>query len=802
MSRGGQLHCHSIFLGRRRRRHYANHHHVSLLLILLLLSNILILSNAFVLHHPPTQKTMIRQHFSLFQDYKSSTSTTRIFLASNNNDWDEFRVRPGDTVDMQRMEVVGSDYSNEFPMDTVVSCEQPGANFDGQLTQRAQVIVSLGPEPGGGGGAPEESDFELAADEYIVKRGTKIDKYRMYVLDFEPSPREGGTVLRTLTPGRLGPDGSTMHLAEVIVSSGPNGDWKDDSRKGSNAYGQEEDGRNSRGFSGFSSGSLGPVGGPGKQEGYIYGPTKKKAPPPPPMEELEGRPPDRRMDYPPRGVVDDPYTDRPPPDDRRYDDYPPDNRRAHDDDYDRRRASLEREPYEYPGQRRPIMNDTTPMWREPPPYNDLPYNDNGPPPRYDDPYNDDGYPRTEMDRRPRNNDGDARYNDSSYPRTEVDRRPNDSNSRFGDAYSHDTAPPSREPGYGRQPTRYNGPYDDEPPLSSRYSERRDVAERYRQEGPQRNGSSYGRRRDVEEERYGGPSSSNRQQPQPPDNNNQLGENEYSVNQGTQMDKTRMYVVDFERSERHEGGTVLRTLTPGLLGPDGSTINIAEVIVSSGPNGDWRPENPNRMQDYDDESGRSSRGMVGFTSKGTLGPPGGPGKQDGYTYGPSSYSSPSSSSDTSMGGSQPSYSQPPQSSFGGSSSSMMGGMSGGDQQQGPYSQQNYYDNDYPPESSNYNNNRRDDYNDQYPQQQQNPYDNHHYPPESSNMNDSRYNHPQQQNLENKIRSDYYDRLGLGFESPGKNKNGGKKGPGFGNELRYPNQDDEPQDDSGWRPQDPY
>lgn len=797
---GKQFYRRLIFAG----RHEANR--INVVLISLLVSNVLMppTSSAFLIH---PQKTLIRQSFY------NAKSTTKI--SSTSSDWDDFHVRPGTFVDVTSMEVVGSDYSNEFPIDTVVSCEKPGSNFDGKLTERAQVIVSLGPEPndGSGGFGPQESDFELAENEYIVKRGTKIDKYRMYVLDFEPSPREGGTVLRTLTPGLLGPDGSTVNLAEVVASSGPNGDWKEDRNGQGSIEGDPSTGRSSRGFAGFSSGSLGPAGGPGKQEGYIYGPTKKRSSPPMsprdrPMEPgrmHDGPPSDRRSsDYPrddrydmpdsrpfdrqsseyPRDdrydmpdrrfsefSRDDRY-DMPgsrPPDfsrDDRYDmtpdrwssDYPRDDRYDDDRRYSER-SNLEREPYDYPGSRNSSMSRES----QSRPYND-PYSD-----PYDSSYNDP-------------------YDDGSYPsKNRMDKYPQ-RDSPFGEQYSHNEQPYRSQPssdGYGSSPPDMyrdsRPPYDEPRPSTNRSYGRDEGSRSYDQE---RSGPRSGGPRSNGPNMYGGGAPKR-------EDSFQLGENEYSVNKGTKIDKTRMYVVDFERSDR-EGGTVLRTITPGLLGPDGSTINIAEVIASSGPNGDWREEK-NNLNEYDSDTGRTSRGMVGF-SGGSLGPPGGPGKQDGYTYGPSSQTStPSPSHSPSDTGGRPDsqypYSQ--QNSFDGQSRMM--GMPGEEQ---AYSQQDFYDNPRDQQSSmrGMNNNEQ-----QYPQQ--NPYDN--YPEEQNNMmgmppEGPDFTNPYSQNLENKIRSDYYDRLGLGYEKPGGSlgPDNTTKGPGFGTELRYPKKGD-----PGWRPHDP-
>jgi len=259
----------------------------------------LLLSNAFTI--PPAKRLL----FEVVPEAKTriilgvSSSTTPGIGSSKVDGWSDFNVNPGTPVDINVMEVVGSDYSNNCPIDTVVRCEKAGVNYDGTLTQRAQIIASLGPEPpelAGSSGSfslsKEEKEFELAENEYTVNGGTKIDRTRMYVLTFEKSQREGGTVIRTLKPGLLSPDGSTINLAEVIASSGPNGDWKEDrnaertfkggsidgnSIGGSESSNDWSSGRESKGMVAFSSGRLGPPGGPGRQDGYTYGPTPKKS---------------------------------------------------------------------------------------------------------------------------------------------------------------------------------------------------------------------------------------------------------------------------------------------------------------------------------------------------------------------------------------------------------------------------------------------------------------------------------------------------------------------------------------------
>eukprot|EP00548_Thalassiothrix_antarctica_P000183 CAMPEP_0194144222 /NCGR_PEP_ID=MMETSP0152-20130528/13287_1 /TAXON_ID=1049557 /ORGANISM="Thalassiothrix antarctica, Strain L6-D1" /LENGTH=493 /DNA_ID=CAMNT_0038843967 /DNA_START=276 /DNA_END=1757 /DNA_ORIENTATION=+ len=133
----------------------------------------------------------------------------------------------------------------------------------------------------------------------------------------------------------------------------------------------------------------------------------------------------------------------------------------------------------------------------------------------------------------------------------------------------------------------------------------------------------------------------------------LSMNEYSVNRGTKIDKTRMYVLGFEASPYDEGGTTIRTVTTGLLNEDGSTKNLAEVIISSGHDGRWRMESSstpkNNHGSYvgdsdsgignykDDATGRISHGIVPFSSSPSLRTKSDGQQQnnDGYTYGPSS-----------------------------------------------------------------------------------------------------------------------------------------------------------------------
>lgn len=99
------------------------------------------------------------------------------------------------------------------------------------MTQKAEVAVSLGEEPIGQGiddAEEPEKVWDLGPGEYVVNRGTRLDKTRMYVMDFEPSTtREGGVVLRTINPGIVDEYGNNVRLAEVVVSGGPDGKWRE-----------------------------------------------------------------------------------------------------------------------------------------------------------------------------------------------------------------------------------------------------------------------------------------------------------------------------------------------------------------------------------------------------------------------------------------------------------------------------------------------------------------------------------------------------------------------------------------------
>jgi len=227
----------------------------------------------------------------------------------DSNGGEVFDVTPGSQIDIRRMDIIGMEYSNIHPMDDVVQCIKPGRidttsrnNNDITVSEKAQVVISMGPDPEEmysnsntnnrmKDELNEVDDYDLEANEYAVKAGTQYDKTRMYMIDMERSDQyEGGSVLRTLEPGIMDQSsGSTMNLANVVLSSGPKGDWRPD-RRGSNQYsdgsgsssgsgggygggGDASDGRSSRGQVAFSSGTLGPPGGPGKPtEGYIYGP--------------------------------------------------------------------------------------------------------------------------------------------------------------------------------------------------------------------------------------------------------------------------------------------------------------------------------------------------------------------------------------------------------------------------------------------------------------------------------------------------------------------------------------------------
>ena len=296
-------------------------------------------TNAFMIHPITTtttttasiikMKTFSSSIFNNNNPKRKRISTTRLLLTmpllstlghnnnannSNNNDNSDnigsnliFDVRCGSTVDLSRMDVTGSDYSNDYPMDDVIKCSKHGSidRATGQILQKAHVILSMGPNPESvqSSQSSSSSPWEqgqnnndndapsvpaLADNEYAVKRGTQYDKTRMYVVEFERSKEyEGGFVLRTLNPGVYDRSSfNTEHLADVIVSSGPNGDWKPESsasKKNNDFYGGSGGDPNSgkgesRGQVSFSGGTLGPPGGIGKQEGYIYGPTEASPP--------------------------------------------------------------------------------------------------------------------------------------------------------------------------------------------------------------------------------------------------------------------------------------------------------------------------------------------------------------------------------------------------------------------------------------------------------------------------------------------------------------------------------------------
>jgi len=221
---------------------------------------------------------------------RQRTAFLKPLLSSpGNEEWSEFNIQPGETVDVNRMEVVGSDYSNDVQIDSVLRCVAAGVNFAGTLTQKAQVICSLGPGEGASSSPVVTGDSDdLDENEYTVNRGTAIDKTRMYVLNFEASPDvEPGTILRTLKPGVMGEDGNCMHLAEVVASSGPDGSWKpshDRPVEVSDGMASVDIGSADRspGMVGFSSGTLGPPGGLGRQSGYTYGKAKRSSSSTPP----------------------------------------------------------------------------------------------------------------------------------------------------------------------------------------------------------------------------------------------------------------------------------------------------------------------------------------------------------------------------------------------------------------------------------------------------------------------------------------------------------------------------------------
>ena len=213
--------------------------------------------------------------------------------------WVEFSIHPGHVPDPAFMSTASTDYSNAIPRGLVLRTVKPGMRFGQTLTQKAEVVVSLGEEPiGQGVDDTEEPEkvWDLGPGEYVVNRGTRLDKTRMYVMDFEPSTtREGGVVLRTINPGIIDEYGNNVRLAEVVVSGGPDGKWRETKPQmegmegvvgssmmdgGAGAMGGVDGGSNrvSRGFVAFSSGSLGPArrgGGenPEGGDGYTYGPA-------------------------------------------------------------------------------------------------------------------------------------------------------------------------------------------------------------------------------------------------------------------------------------------------------------------------------------------------------------------------------------------------------------------------------------------------------------------------------------------------------------------------------------------------
>mmetsp|Transcript_16858 Transcript_16858/g.37356 ORF Transcript_16858/g.37356 Transcript_16858/m.37356 type:complete len:277 (+) Transcript_16858:248-1078(+) len=155
-----------------------------------------------------------------------AATATSSLSATISDEWSEFSIHPGHAVDEEYMIIVGSDYSPHHPKTTVIETSKPGMRFGNTLVERAEVIVSRGTEPLMPGEEPPPT-FELGENEYIVNRGTRVDKNRMYVMDFMPSEyREGGVVLRTVNPGVVDEFGNNVQLAEVIASSGKDGKWR------------------------------------------------------------------------------------------------------------------------------------------------------------------------------------------------------------------------------------------------------------------------------------------------------------------------------------------------------------------------------------------------------------------------------------------------------------------------------------------------------------------------------------------------------------------------------------------------
>lgn len=249
---------------------------------------------------PPSLQTNNNDNNAFGSASPSATQPPNTAPPSADDTWLEFSIHPGHLPDPAFMSTTSTDYSNAIPRGLVLRTVKPGMRFGQTMTQKAEVVVSLGEEPlGQGGNDTEEPEkvWDLGPGEYVVNRGTRLDKTRMYVMDFEPSTtREGGLVLRTINPGIVDEYGNNVRLAEVVVSGGPDGKWREPKPQmegmegvvgssmmdgGGGAMGGVDGGSNrvSRGFVAFSSGSLGPArrgsGGDnaGGGDGYTYGPA-------------------------------------------------------------------------------------------------------------------------------------------------------------------------------------------------------------------------------------------------------------------------------------------------------------------------------------------------------------------------------------------------------------------------------------------------------------------------------------------------------------------------------------------------
>jgi len=115
--------------------------------------------------------------------------------------WVDFTIHPGHIPDQAFMTIASTDYSSAIPRGLVLRTAKPGTRFGQTMTEKAQVVVSLGAEPMGRGGddATEEPEkvWDLGPGEYVVNRGTRLDKTRMYECQGSGSDRRGSPA-----PGR------------------------------------------------------------------------------------------------------------------------------------------------------------------------------------------------------------------------------------------------------------------------------------------------------------------------------------------------------------------------------------------------------------------------------------------------------------------------------------------------------------------------------------------------------------------------------------------------------------------------